>query len=209
MKESDTLKAILTQSIAMEWTIPLQSFDTSKVRISGLHKSQKPMANLSYADGELQLPALSILLPSLPIKSYDVETGRLALSLHGSQSFLTKLSALQTFILNTAYTNYRTWFPGERDKTYEDISTSFQPLIHNSCLYLYCPLSTSGSFNEIQVYSGGTWTRGTVASGILTGGKQIRIAVRLQGLSFHQHPITKALTGKSRVQHRILAIYAD
>jgi len=193
----------------MEWTIPVQTLDNSKVRISGLHKSQKPMAALSYVDGELQIPALSILLPSLTIKSYDAETGRLALSLQGTQGILTKLSALQNLMLNTTYSSYRTWFPGERERTYEDIASCFQPLIHNNCLYLYCPLSTSGSFNEIQIYSGGQWSRGTIPSAILGSGKQVRIAVRLQGISFHQHPITKALTGKSRVQHRILAIYSD
>ena len=193
----------------MEWTIPVQTLDNSKVRISGLHRSQKPMAALSYTDGDLHIPALSILLPNLTVKSYDTETGRLALSLHGAQSILTKLSALQTLMLNTTYSNYRTWFNGERERSHEDITSSFQPLIHNSCLYLYCPLSTSGSFNEIQIYSGGQWSRGTIPSAILSSGKQVRIAVRLQGISFHQHPITKALTGKSRVQHRILAIYAD
>jgi hypothetical protein len=193
----------------MEWTIPVQTLDISKVRISSIHRSQKPMATLSYSDGDLQMPALSILLPTLTIKSYDAETGRLALSLQGTQGILAKLSALQTLMLNTTYTNYHTWFPAEREKSYEDISTSFQPIIHNGCLYLYCPLSTSGSFNEIQVYSGGAWSRGTFSSSLLSTGKQIRIAARIQGISFHQHPITKALTGKSRVQHRILAIYTD
>ena len=65
-------KGIERDSIAMEWTIPIQTLDTSKVCISTLTKGQKPMAAFSYTDGELQFHSLSVLLPSLVVKSYDM-----------------------------------------------------------------------------------------------------------------------------------------
>jgi hypothetical protein len=193
----------------MEWTIPIQTFDSSKVRISNVNKGQKPMAALSYCDGDISFHSLSILLPPLPIKSYDTETGRLALSLQGNMSVTTKLSMLQSIMLATAQSKYKTWFPGERDRSYEELSNLFQPLVSHGCIHLYCPLTTTASFNEINVYSGGSWTRGPISASLFTPGKNMRIAVRLQGISFHQHPMTKMWTGKSRVQHRILAIYTD
>ena len=165
------------------------------------------MAPLSYTDEFFSLPALSILLPFLPIKSYDTETGKLALSLSGHPSILAKLQAFQVKMLQAIYSNYSTWFPGERARTIDETNTSFQPLILNGCIHLYCPLTTVGSFNEISLYSGGSWSKGTIPLETFTLGKQIRIAIRLQGISFHQHPVSRNLTGRSRVQHRILAIY--
>jgi hypothetical protein len=193
----------------MEWTIPMQVFDSTKVRISTIIKSHKPMASLSYVDGPVQFPALSLLLPPLTVKSYDTETGKLALSLQGSAALSAKLTALQSLLLQTTYSNYRSWFHGEKERTYDELVSYFQPLVSHGCLHLYCPITTPGSFNEIKLYSGGEWSNGTDASNLFRAGKQVRIAVRLQGISFHQHPVSKMWTGKSRVQHRILAIYAD
>ena len=201
-------KGIEPDSIAMEWTIPIQTLDTSKVCISTMTKGQKPMAAFSYKDGELQFHSLSVLLPSLVVKSYDMETGKLALSLSGHQAVLNKLTELQKIILDTTKANYRSWFAGESERSYHDIVSAFQHLVSNGAVHLYCPLVNTGSFNEIQVYSAGAWSRGC-SSSLFTPGKQLRIAVRFQGISFHQHPITRAWTGKSRVQHRILAMYAD
>jgi len=193
----------------MEWTVPIHTFEVSKTNLSTVIKSHKPMATISYTDGELHFPSLSLLLPHLPIKSYDSETGKLSLSLQGSQAILNKLTALQNLILQSTYANYHAWFPLDKPRHYEDIVASFQPIISHGCIHLYCPLSTAGSFNEINLFSGGVWSRGNISQAIFTPGKQIRIAIRLQGISFHQHPITRMWTGKSRIQHRILAIYAD
>jgi hypothetical protein len=167
------------------------------------------MSAISYIDGELTLSSLSILLPHLPIKSYEPESGKLSLSLQGHQSISTKLLALQTLMLNSTQSNYSAWFPGERERSQEDLSSMFQPLVSHGSLHLYCPISNTNSFNDIHVYSGqGGWSRGTSLSTFVVG-KSVRLAVRLQGISFHQHPITKTWTGKSRVQHRILSMYID
>jgi hypothetical protein len=193
----------------MEWAIPIQSFDIKKVCISNISRGNKPMATLSYLDGEITFPYLSILLPPLPIKSYDAESGRLSISLHGSPGLAAKLTALQNHILQTTFENFSSWFPAERKRTYDEIVNYFQPLISHGCIHLYCPASTPGIFNDIQVYSKGVWTKGSISSDTFSAGKSMRIAVRFQGISLHQHLILKKLTGKSRVQHRIIAIYAD
>ena len=165
------------------------------------------MAPLSYKDDDIVLPSLSILLPALPIKSYDAETGKLSLSLAAHTQLLAKLQALQVKILQAVYANYTTWFPSEQSRDIDETNNSFQPLIFNNCIHLYCPLVTVGSFNEIGLFSDNTWSKGIIPSSLFIPGKTIRIGVRLQGVSFHQHPLTKKLTGRSRVQHRILVIY--
>jgi hypothetical protein len=155
----------------------------------------------------VRLPCFSVLLPSLPVKSYDSETGKLVLSLLGHPQILAKFVALQTRMLQTIHSNYSTWFPAERQRSLEELSTCFQPLIQNNCIHLYCPLITVGSFNEISVYSGGAWSKGVIPAALLAPGKSIRAAIRLQSISFHQHPLTKALTGRFRIQHRILTLF--
>jgi len=167
------------------------------------------MASLSYIDGSVHFPTLSLLLPPLTVKSYDTETGKLALSLQGSVGLSAKLTALQSLLLQTTYSNYRSWFHGEKERTYDELVSYFQPLVSHGCLHLYCPVTAPGSFNDIKIYSGREWISGTAIPSLFRAGKQVRIAVRLQGISFHQHPVSKMWTGKSRVQHRILAIYTD
>jgi len=190
----------------MEWTIPAQTFVTGNVQIGAPSKSQKPTATLSYKDEEVNLPCFSTLLPPLPIKSYDSETGKLVLSLTTVPAILTKFIALQTRILQTIQANYSTWFPSERQRSMDETAASFQPLIQNNSINLYCPMVTTGSFNEISVWSGAAWSKGVIPPGLLVPGKLVRAAIRLQSISFHQHPVTKALTGRFRIQHRILAL---
>ena len=191
----------------MEWTIPAQTFVTGNVQIGPPTKSQKPVIMLGYKDETASFPAFSTLLPPLPIKSYDSETGKLVLSLTSNPALLTKLIALQTRILQTIQSNYTTWFPSERQRTIEETMASFQPLIQQNSIHLYCPLITLGSFNEISVWSGSSWSKGVIPANILVPGKLVRAAVRLQSISFHQHPVSKALTGRFRIQHRILALF--
>lgn len=191
----------------MELAVPLQRLTCANIEISSPYKYQKPMASLSYKDDEITLPCLSILLPALSIKSYDTETGKLSLSLTPYPQLLAKLQAFQLKMVQTIYENYTTWFPLEQARTMDDTHGSLQPLIANNCIHLYCPLVTVGSFNEISIFSDGSWSKGTIPPSLLVAGKQVRIGVRLQGISFHQHPLTRKLTGRSRVQHRILVIY--
>jgi hypothetical protein len=195
--------------ITMEWTIPAQKVDVSHVHIGSPTKSLKPMSPISYTEGDVRFPSLTVLFPHLTVKSYDAENGRLSLSLNGTTSLLSKMQALQNMFVSSMINGQREWFPGERGRGGDEIAGSFQPLISHSCIHLYCPLSTTGSPNEIHVFSGGKWSCGIISPSMFAAGKQIRIAVRFQGISFHQHPVTKMWTGKSRIQHRILAVYSE
>lgn len=165
----------------MELTIPIQIFDVGKVVVSPPQRGTKLIAPLSYVNGDAHFSLLSISLSSLPVKSYDSATGQLQVSLQGSKEVATKLQQLQDMLIQTVITNQRGWFPTEKGVAKEDIRGGFQPFVDHGILHLYYP-----SNSDI--------------------GQNISIALRIQGLSFHQHHITKAWTGKFRLQHRILAI---
>ena len=68
----------------MEWCIPLQKLEVSKVQIGSLYvqnvkgtKDKKPLAPLAYIDGQSVFQSLHILLPHLTVESYDPLNGRL------------------------------------------------------------------------------------------------------------------------------------
>lgn len=192
----------------MEWAITGETLSVGNMRIGPFHGGFKPMSPISYTDKDITFPNMTIILPLAAVKSYDTDTGKLALSLQGSHSSLyTKLMAIQNVILETMIKNQSSWFSSERAKSKEEIVTGFQPFISGGCIHVYCPNFTNGSYNEIQVYTGGKWIHGTFSKELLAAGKNVRIALRLQGISFHLHPVTKEWTGRSRIQHRVLAIY--
>jgi hypothetical protein len=68
----------------MEWVIPLQKLEVSKIQTGGFMNGVKPLAPLYYMDGETHFPSLSLLLPALLVKTYDSNTGKLVLSLKDS-----------------------------------------------------------------------------------------------------------------------------
>jgi hypothetical protein len=193
----------------MEWTIPAKTFSVSNVAIVPPSNNQKPYAPLTYKDEDMSSPHFSLVLPPLPVKSYDSDTGKLILSLNGFTNILNKLLLLQNQMLQTIHTNYSVWFPSQRQPTFEEISQSFQALVHNNSIQLYCPLITIGSFNEVGVFSGSSWSKGVIPSSTFNTGNIIRVAVRLQSISFHQHHLTKEMTGRFRIQHRVLAIFTN
>jgi len=197
-----------THKHKMEWTIPIQTFETSKVRLGQLSRSHKPLVPLAYVDGELHFNTLSLLLPLQQVKSYDPVSGRLVLSLTNSSSTLTKLQSLQDTLLGAVRNQQGSWFPGERIKSAEEIRDGYQPMIEHANMHLYCPMYTGQHphQNEIQIYSKGMWTKGRFHPSLFSSGAPVRIAIRIQGISFHQHPISGMWTGKFRLQHRILAI---
>ena len=189
----------------MEWTIPLQNLDTSKINIGSPTQGSKLISPLGYSDEDANFSSLCILLPNLPVKSYDATTGKLQISLQGA-AITSKLQGFQEMLINSVCANQRAWFPSARASDKEDIKHGFQPFVEGGCIHLYCPASSVGISNEIYTYSGKAWTRGTISPSMFSTGKSLRLAIKIQGLSFHQHPMTKAWTGKFRLQHRISAI---
>jgi len=189
----------------MEWTIPLQNLDITKICIGKPSQGSKLISPISYADDQTSLYNLSILLPMLPIKSYDATSGRLQISLQGS-SIAGKLQQFQENIINTVNANQGVWFPNEKSSEKEDIRHGFQSFIEQGSLNLYCPCSAP---NEIYNYVGKKWSRGSLQPSMFSTGKQVRLAIKFQGISFHQHPLAKMWTGKFRLQNRILAIMTN
>lgn len=190
----------------MELTIPLQTFETGKVRLGPPGLNAKPLAPLAYSDGDIQFHCLSLLLPMLTVKSYDAHTGRLAISFQGASSSATKMQALQDMILSAVFHQQRSWFPRERLKSFEEIRDGFQPIVDHGTLYLYCPSLLQSNQVDIRMYRGGVWSQANLSEGSLPPGTPIRLAIKMQGISFHQHPMTGMWTGKFRIQHRVLAI---
>jgi hypothetical protein len=191
----------------MEWVIPIQTFETCRVRIGQISNGFKKVLALAYTDGELIFNNLSILLPVLPVKSYDIASGRLVLSLAGCPTVATKLQTLQDTILGAVRNMHVAWFPGERQRTMEELRAGFQTLIDGTNLNLYCPCTQSSMLaNEINIYSGGKWVRMKPQAKLFTAGSPLRIAFKIHSLSFHQHSGSTMWTGRFRFQHRILTI---
>lgn len=188
----------------MEWTIPLQTFEVGKVRIGNLTIGPKRIVPLTYIDGELRFPSLSILLPIATVKAYDATTGRLSLLLQPNSIAMTRLRTFQETLIQSVLSQQKAWFPGDKLRTIEEIRGGFQSMMDGDNINLYCP-STLSDIQDICVYTKGGWTRGVKAS-YLQPGSSVRLAIRIQGLSFHQYPGTGGWSGKFRLQHRVLSV---
>ena len=174
----------------------------------------KPLAPLSYVDGEIHFPSLSLLLPHLTVKSYDPQSGKLALILRESPSAYNKLQALQNTLLSSVLSNQTAWFNQPRRELAE-LQALFQPMIEGDVLHLYCPVSVqdkkNGGIDSIVVYrsekGGPVLTSHGLRPAYLQPGDSLRISLRIQGISFHNHPTFAEWTGKFRLQHKIIALF--
>ncbi len=192
----------------MEWVIPLQTYQIEHLQLGPITNTAKPLVPLQYKDADLVFPTVAILLPPLPIKSYDVATGRLVLSTVGAPISCTKLQTMQDHLIHAVSSHQSSWFPSALGlKKSGEIRAGFQPMIHDQELHLYCPM-TELPAPGIQLYSDGAWKRctGALAAGTLVPGATVRIAIRILGLSFHIHQGTGQWSGKFRLQHKIIAI---
>lgn len=189
----------------MEWTIPIQKLEVSKIQTGTLQRTLKPLTPLSYTDGPMVFQNLNILLPPLPIKDYDANTGKLILSLAESPGTAAKLLALQETLLHAVFINQKIWFP-DSNRTRDQIQRFFQAFVENTSLHLYCPLQSQEKRNSISIWKEEEWKKLTMA-GLLQKGDSIRVALRLQGISYQMNPTTGVWTGKFRVQHKISCIY--
>jgi len=101
---------------------------------------------------------------------------------------------LQETLLNAVYINQKTWFP-DSNRTREQIQRSFQAFVENSSLYLYCPLQVQEKRNTIIIWKDEEWKKLTMAR-LLQKGDCIRVALRLQGISYQMNQTTGLWTGK-------------
>ena len=190
----------------MEWTIPIQKLEVSKIHVESLQRSIKPLTPLSYADGPIVFQNLNILLPPLTVHEYDASTGRLLLNLTESPTTASKLLALQESFLASVYQNQKIWFP-ESSRTRDQIQKLFQPFVENTFLHLYCPLQLQEKRHTISIWKQNEWKRLTTP-GMIQKGESIRVALRLQGISYQLDASSGQWTGRFRVQHKISCIYA-
>ncbi len=196
----------------MEWCIPIQTLQVDHVQLGTLTRGLKPILPLAYKESDFQFPALSVLLPTLPIKSYDPASGRLVLSLSGEgfpMQTLYKLQTLQDMVLNAVSLNYRAWFPGIMRKP-QDLRQGFQPMILGQELHLYCPIYEAMA-QPIPLFIGGSWVSGKPKPGSLKAGMRVRVAFRLYGISFHIGNLNtpgrkQEWSGKFRLQHKIIGV---
>jgi hypothetical protein len=189
----------------MEWTIPIQKLEVNKIQVGQLQKSVKPLTPLSYTDGPIVFQNLNLLLPPLSIKEYDSVTGKLILHLGESPQTLSKLIAIQESLLTSVFVNQKLWFP-ESNRTKEQITNSFQPFVESNNLYLYCPLQSQEKRHTIYIWKDGEWKR-FAATGLIQKGDSIRVAMRLQGISYQMNSTNGLWTGRFRAQHKISCIY--
>lgn len=191
--------------ISMEWTIPIQTIDISKIQVGQIYNNHKPMAPLSYSDGDLRFPSVALLLPMARIQSYDAATGKLVLAFTTGEQAPTKLMNLQDMLLTSVYNKQSSLFKSATpSRTCDELRAGFQTILDGNLLKLYCPSGSSApqGIHDLPIYMKGEWTRG-LRVGTLTEGTNIRLALRIQGISFHLHPVTQVWTGKFRLQHRI------
>jgi hypothetical protein len=184
----------------IEMTLPIQGIDASYIQLSPLLTGAKLTTSISYSHPISAMPSLSILLPIMPVHSYDSVTGHLVLQIIDA-SHMKRLNAVQDQILKLIRNSQKSWFPDFKQRG-DDIRTGFQPMVEGNLLHVYCPVSTGGPY-DIHVYNN-EWSRSTKG---LRVGQNIRAVLRIQGVSFHQSSITGAWTGKFRLQHRILSLY--
>ena len=193
----------------MEWSIPLQKLEVSKISIGPFLQGVKPLVPVSYLDGQLHIPSLSILLPHCTVKQHDPQTGKLDISLAGNAPTLQKLLLLQKTLLHTVVSRQDAWFPNDT-KTLQELEALFQPMIEGDVLHLYCPVTIqdkrSGAELIFVYQADGTRTHG-VRPGHIRAGDSIRVAFRIQGISFHNHPLNNRWSGKFRFQHKIVAVF--
>ena len=185
----------------MEWLIPIQTFQVDKVQLGVFTETSKPIIHLAYKDGESHFPSLSLIFPLLTIKTYEPATGRLILSLSEYPTILTKLTNFQESLVSAVSLNHRQWFSSE----IANPRAGFQSMIRGNEIHLYCPVN-SDIQQTVPFYSKGSWSKKGIVKEELEPGKSIRIAVRIQGISFHIHPASQSWSGKYRVQHKILGI---
>jgi hypothetical protein len=189
----------------MEWTVPIQKLELQKIAPGVLTTSGKPLTPLEYKDGAFHLKHLNVLLPPLSIKEYDTTTGRLVLCLPEASPILNKMLALQESLFMLVYQHQKTWFP-DSNRTKEQIQNFFQPFVEGNQLNLYCPLQAQDKKYFLHIWKDGIWGR-LNTPGTLQKGDILRIALRLQGISYQTNPTSGSWTGRFRVQHRIMCIY--
>ena len=194
----------------MEWCVPLQKLEINKISVGSLitrvNREKKPMVPLSYVDGQVTMPVLTILLPHLIIDSYNPANGRLELAMM-TNWVSSKLTAIQTSLLEVICASQVAWF-GTSKFSREEVYRLFQPMVEGNKLHLYCPSTLQEKrkgMNGIRIWRDGVWVE-DVQPGFLARGQVVRVTLQIQGMSLQMGINDTSWTGRARLQHRILGI---
>ena len=194
----------------MEWCVPLQKLEINKISVGSLiarvNREKKPMVPLSYVDGQVTMPVLTILLPHLIIDSYNPANGRLELAMM-TNWIASKLTAIQTSLLEVICASQVAWF-GTSKFSREEVYRLFQPMVEGNKLHLYCPSTLQEKrkgMNGIRIWKDGVWVE-DVQPGFLARGQVVRVTLQIQGMSLQMGINDTSWTGRARLQHRILGI---
>ena len=194
----------------MEWCVPLQKLELNKISVGSLitrvNREKKPMVPLSYVDGQVTMPVLTILLPHLIIDSYNPANGRLELAMM-TNWIASKLTAIQTSLLEVICASQVAWF-GTSKFSREEVYRLFQPMVEGNKLHLDCPSTLQEKrkgMNGIRIWRDGMWVE-DVQPGFLTRGQIVRVTLQIQGMSLQMGINDTSWTGRARLQHRILGI---
>ena len=90
----------------MEWLIPTQTLHAGNIQLGMMTSGPKPMIPIGYKDGDVRFSSLSILFPTLTVKSFDKTTGQLVLSLADSGHVNTKVTNIQDMLVSAVAANY-------------------------------------------------------------------------------------------------------
>ena len=164
----------------MEWTIPIQKLELSKIIPGSFQNSSKPITPLEYKDATMNFKHLNILLPPLIIKDYDTESGKLSIHLPEQSAIYQKLLALHDSLLTLLHQHQKVWFT-DSNRTKEQIEHFFQPFVQDNNLLLYCPLQSQEKKFFLHLWKDGSWKK-LSSPGLLQKGDIIRVALRLQGI---------------------------
>jgi len=201
--EIGTPKVLATPYTDMEWLIPTQTLQVENIQLGTLIQTSKPLVPLAYKDRDIHFSSLSILLPSLTVKSFDKTTGQLILSLEDSTTAANKLTMIQDMLISAVALNYKDWFPSRKGQI--DTKLGFQSMIRGSEIHLYCPVHAE-IMQTVPFFVGGEWSPTGIQKDRLETGVRIRVAIRIQGISFLLHQNSDTWSGKYRIQHKILGV---
>jgi hypothetical protein len=190
--------------------IPIQQLSIKDIELGKLywHNPSKPISPIVYHNEIVKMKQFCLLTPFCKVKHIDLTTGRIQLEIY-DQSLFEKFILLQNTLLLKVSQEYHSFFP-ESTFTYEDIKRSFQPLVEKGLFTIYIPY---GRNDTIHMYEKGNgWRKGirplvqNVDCDGLKIGDSVRIALKIYGIAYQY---LESWTGRSRIQHQVVAIYKN
>jgi hypothetical protein len=201
----------------IEAFLPLQALEIGCIEIqepkvissphlsTNVYSTERPLACLSYKTDTFRMPCLSILTPFCKIKSWDSLTGKLELEVEEDSLTSIKFAALQQQIFSLLENNPQ-WFSLSGAKLKQDLMNNVQQLFQDNILtvYLHGINPERKQMGRAWIWKTNTWQKGVVGS-TFQKGKEVRLALRFQGISFLHNKDTYKI--KYRIQHQVIAAY--